>query len=500
MMGYRHLKHDVRLAARGGRVIGSVVLAALAASAIAQAVPPQGARGRSAQRPAPAKAAPAQSAPAQSGQPAPQSGNGQTVQDQSVPDNTGLDIPTNLQIFGKVDPNVRKPTAIVNDTVITGTDVDQRVSLVAMANEAKLSPEDRERLKLQVLRQLIDETLQIQEAKTADITITPAELTQSYDAVSKRFNRTPVAMRAFLRESGSSERSLKRQIEGELAWQRYLRRRVEPFVNVGDEEVKSIIDRLQAAKGTDEFNLKEIYLAATPANSQQVYANAKQILQEIQKGAQPFEYFARQFSEASTRAVGGDLGWIRAATLPAQLAEAATTMQVGQVAGPIEVSGGYSILYLTDKRQVLTADPRDAKLSLKQLTLRFPPNTNQAQATARAQAFAKATQELRGCGTVEKVAAGIGADVVDNDTVRIRDLPPQLQEVMLKLQVGESSPPFGSAEQGVRALVLCGRDEAAGGSVPNSEQIQGQLEQQRVNLRAQQKLRDLRRDAVVEYR
>ncbi len=474
MMGYRHLKHDVRLAARSGRVIGAVVLAALTASAIAQSTPPQGAAG--------------------------QAGAGRTVQDQSVPDNTGLDIPTNLQIFGKLDPNIRKPTAIVNDTVITGTDVDQRVALVAMANEAKLSPEDRERLKLQVLRQLIDETLQIQEAKTADVVITPAELTQSYDAVSKRFNRTPDTMRSYLRESGSSERSLKRQIEGELAWQRYLRKRVEPFVNVGDEEVKSIIDRLQAAKGTDEFNLKEIYLAATPANSQQVYTNAKQILQEIQKGAQPFEYYARQFSEASTRAVGGDLGWIRAATLPAQLAEAATTMQVGQVAGPIEVSGGYSILYLTDKRQVLTADPRDAKLSLKQLTLRFPPNTNQAQAAARAQAFAKATQELRGCGTVEKVAAGIGADVVDNDTVRIRDLPPQLQEIMLKLQVGQSSPPFGSAEQGVRALVLCGRDDAQAGSVPNSQQIQGQLEQQRVNLRAQQKLRDLRRDAVVDYR
>ncbi|WP_259467423.1 peptidylprolyl isomerase [Sphingomonas sp. PP-F2F-G114-C0414] len=497
------MKHDVRLAARGGRMIGTVVLAALAASTIAQTAPRRAAPKPAASRAAPSKAAAAQPAPSQ---PAPsqpnadQANSGQTVQDQSVPDNTGLDIPTNLQIFGKLDPNVRKPTAVVNDTVITGTDVDQRVALVAMANEAKLSPEDRDRLKLQVLRQLIDETLEIQEAKTADVVITPAEMTQSFAGVSKRFNRTPEAMRAYLRESGSSERSLKRQIEGELAWQRYLRKRVEPFVNVGDEEVKSIIDRLQAAKGTDEFNLKEIYLAATPANSQQVYANAKQILQEIQKGAQPFEYFARQFSEASTRAVGGDLGWIRAATLPGPLSEAATSMQVGQVAGPIEVPGGYSILYLTDKRQVLTADPRDAKLSLKQLTLRFPPNTTQAQASTRAQAFAKATQDLRGCGTVEKVAAGIGADVVDNDTVRIRDLPPQLQEIMLKLQVGQSTPPFGSAEQGVRALVLCGRDEAAGGSVPNSEQIQGQLEQQRVNLRAQQKLRDLRRDAIVDYR
>jgi len=484
-------------------MIGTVVLAALAASTIAQTAPRRAAPKPAASRAAPSKAAAAQPAPSQQAPSQPnadQANSGQTVQDQSVPDNTGLDIPTNLQIFGKLDPNVRKPTAVVNDTVITGTDVDQRVALVAMANEAKLSPEDRDRLKLQVLRQLIDETLEIQEAKTADVVITPAEMTQSFAGVSKRFNRTPEAMRAYLRESGSSERSLKRQIEGELAWQRYLRKRVEPFVNVGDEEVKSIIDRLQAAKGTDEFNLKEIYLAATPANSQQVYANAKQILQEIQKGAQPFEYFARQFSEASTRAVGGDLGWIRAATLPGPLSEAATSMQVGQVAGPIEVPGGYSILYLTDKRQVLTADPRDAKLSLKQLTLRFPPNTTQAQASTRAQAFAKATQDLRGCGTVEKVAAGIGADVVDNDTVRIRDLPPQLQEIMLKLQVGQSTPPFGSAEQGVRALVLCGRDEAAGGSVPNSEQIQGQLEQQRVNLRAQQKLRDLRRDAIVDYR
>ena len=49
---------------------------------------------------------------------------------------TGLDIPANLQIFGKLDPNVRKPTAIVNGTVITGTDVDQRVALIVAANQS----------------------------------------------------------------------------------------------------------------------------------------------------------------------------------------------------------------------------------------------------------------------------------------------------------------------------------------------------------------------------
>ena len=72
-----------------------------------------------------------------------------TVRDGEVPQ-TNLDIPQNLQIFGKVDPNVRKATAIVNDSVITATDVDQRMALIIAANNIQPSPEDRERLRLQI--------------------------------------------------------------------------------------------------------------------------------------------------------------------------------------------------------------------------------------------------------------------------------------------------------------------------------------------------------------
>ncbi len=414
-----------------------------------------------------------------------------------------LDIPANAQIFGKIDPDVRKPTAIVNETVITGTDVDQRVGLIRAANPqvAQLPPAELDRLKLQVLRQLIDETLQIQEAKSADISITAEELKQSYNGVARNFNRTPAQMAAYLRESGSSDRSLRRQIEGELAWQRYLRRKVEPFVNIGDAEVKAILERLEASKGTEEFNLREIYLSANDATKAQVFATARQLIAEIQKGQQPFGYFARQYSEASTRGVEGDLGWVRAAQLPAELAAAAQQMQVGQVAGPIEIPGGYSIIYLTDKRQVLTADPRDARLSVKQLTIPFPKGLSQTQAGVQVEAIAKKLQTVQGCGGAAKLAAEINAEVVDRDDIRVRDIDnPRLQELMLNLQVGQSTPPFGSPEQGIRALVLCGRDDPKGGQLPSSDQVENQLQQQRVNLRAQQKLRDLRRDAVVEYR
>jgi peptidyl-prolyl cis-trans isomerase SurA len=313
--------------------------------------------------------------------------------------------------------------------------------------------------------------------------------------VARNFNKSDAELGRYLRQQGSSDRSLKRQIEGELAWSRYLRRRVEPFVNVGDEEVKAILDRLERDKGTVEYHLKEIYMGGASAQG-----GITQVMDQLKTGKAPFDYYARTYSESSTKAQNGDLDWVRASQLPDQLAQAAGEMQVGQVAGPIENSGGYSILYLVDKRQVLTSDPRDARLSLKQLTVKFPEGINQADATKRAGAFATATQAIHGCGGVEKVAQQIGAEVVDNDTVTIRQLPNALQDIVLKMQIGQSSPPFGSREDGVRALVLCGRDDPPAGALPNPQVVQDRLEQERVNLRAQQMLRDLRRDAIIDYR
>src|SRR3546814_1270266 len=71
-------------------------------------------------------------------------------------------------------------------------------------------------------------------------------------------------MREYLHSIGSSDRTLKLQIEAELAWQRYLGQQVEPFVNVGEEEVQGILDRLKSQEGQPESHLKAIFLGATP--------------------------------------------------------------------------------------------------------------------------------------------------------------------------------------------------------------------------------------------
>jgi peptidyl-prolyl cis-trans isomerase SurA len=106
---------------------------------------------------------------------------------------------------------------------------------------------------------------------------------------------------------------------------------------------------------------------------------------------------------------------------------------------------------------------------------------------------------MGGCGRARDVATNIGAELISNDQVRVRDLPPQLQAMLLDLNVGQVTQPFGSSER-ISVLVLCGRDDPQQATGPSFDQVYAQLNDDRVNRRAQRFLRDLRRDAVVDYR
>ena len=342
-----------------------------------------------------------------------------------------LGIPQNITIFDADNPDQRGATALVNGYVITGTDINQRVALVTSASQAEVSPEEMRRLRLQVLSNVIDETLKIQAAVAQEIPAQRAQVEQTYaQLAAQNFGQEPQKMDEYLITIGSSSNALKRQIEGELAWENLLRRNITPFVNVSDEEVQERIKRLEEDKGKEEFRIGEIYLSATSENREAVLNNAGQILEQLQAGGS-FVAYARQFSEASTAVVGGDLGFVRLGQLPPQLSQVAQTMQTGQLAGPIEIPGGYSILYLIDKRQVLVANPRDALLSLKQISVAFSPDTDQAVAEAKVVEFGEFVKGLRGCDDAEGAREKLGATVVSNQQIQARQLPEQLQNLSL---------------------------------------------------------------------
>nr|WP_083800433.1 peptidylprolyl isomerase [Erythrobacter sp. SD-21] len=423
-----------------------------------------------------------------------------TAQSQGpAPQADPLGLPAQPTMLATANPNVRKATAVVNGYVITGTDLDQRLALLVNANQTEIPAEELQRVRAQVLRNLIDETLQIQAAEAEEIVISDAEVEQTFARVAAQNNQRPEDMENYLASIGSSSASLKRQIRGELAWQRLLRQKVSFFVNVSAEEVNELMERLEAAKGTDEYWLWEIFMSATPENDAAVQANAQKIMEQLRQGGS-FVAYARQFSEASTAAVGGDLDWIHLAQLgDPQLETVVAQMEAGQLVGPIKIPGGYWIVYLRDKRQVLMADPRDAMLSLKQIQIDFDPAAAPEVNKQKLDAFTQGVSTMRGCGSADEIASSLGASVVTNDQIRARALPEQLQNIMLSLQIGETTPPFGSLEEGVRVLMLCGRDDPESSEGPNFDELMAQIEDERINKAAQRYLRDLRNDAYIEY-
>lgn len=411
----------------------------------------------------------------------------------------GLDLPATINMLGSGDPNVRTATAVVNGSVITGTDVDHRLALTIDAAQSEVPGAEVQRLRGQILRNLIDETLKIQAAATEEMAVTAPEVEQRYAELAReRFQQDQSGLDQFLLSIGSSPASLKRQIQGEIAWSRLLRRNISPFVNVSEEEVREMMARLEASRGTEEYRLGEIYLSSTPETEEAVLENIARIMEQL-RGGGSFVAYARQFSEASTAVVGGDLGFVRLSTLPSEIATVAREMQPGQLVGPVAIPGGYSILYLIDKKQVLTADPRDAVLSLKQISISFPSDVSEPEAARMVEEFNLAMQSIRGCGDASRAAGQVGATIVDNNEIQARQLPEQLQATILGLQVGQTTPPFGSITDGVRVLQLCGRDDPQGDTGPGFEELLNQLESERINKRAQRYLRDLRNDAYIEY-
>ncbi len=97
-------------------------------------------------------------------------------------------------------------------------------------------------------------------------------------------------------------------------------------------------------------------------------------------------------------------------------------------------------------------------LSLKQLTITWPPDLDAAAQKARVAAFTAVTRTITDCRSADVVAAQEHAAVVDNNAVPVASLPEGLQTVLMATPVGKATPVFGNAAQGMRVLVVCARD------------------------------------------
>ncbi len=377
--------------------------------------------------------------------------------------------------------------AVVNDTVISTWDVRQRAAFLLLSAQIEPTPDGVQRMAPQALRSLVDEILQIQEARNRfQVEVTDAEVDEQLAAIARANNQTTQAYVQTLAQLGVNASTLRQQLRAEIVWRRVIGGFYGSRIRISQDQITDALERLQANAVQTQFLVSEIFLpASNPTELQEVEAGAMQLLQEMQRGA-PFYLVARQFSASPSAAAGGDLGWLAAGQLRPEIRAATEGLQQGQVSMPIVTPGGVYIVALRGRRDGATPT---ARYSLRQVIL---------QGEGAQDALERARSGFRDCGRLEADAARVqGASVIDLGEVDETELSEEVRARLSGVAPGQTTPAF-AVGTGAGVLMVCAREVAMRGvELPSREEVEDELFQAQLGMLAQRYLNNLRREATI---
>ena len=390
--------------------------------------------------------------------------------------------------------------ARVNDDAITDYELSQRVILAIRTTNQPDSPELRKRLAPQMLRQMIDERLQIQEARKLGLRATEGEVAQRVGEIERSANLAPGQFKQYLQQIGVPYEIAAQQLEATISWLKIVRRKIRSQVDVSEAEVDEALARMRANIGKTESRVGEIFIPIDrPDQAEESRRSADRIVEQLRRGA-AFPTLAQQFSHGATAATGGDLGWILPGTLDPALDAAIEKLPLRGISDPIRTSAGWHVLYVADRRPFASSRPDDIRLNLVQLTLALPVNASPAevdQATAEAR---RAMSNVHQCGDLHIVARSLkGASSGDLNNVRVADLVSnkQMYDEIPKLPVGGVAGPYRVAE-GLQIVSLCAKEGNNG--LPTRDSISQQILLSKLEAASRRYMRDLRRSATIDIK
>lgn len=394
---------------------------------------------------------------------------------------------------------VQSIAAIVNDHVISNYDVEQRLLLVFASAGVAPSQEEVERMRGQVLRNLIDEQLKLLEADKYDVPIYTSEVDSAIGRMAAQSNLTAAQIKQVLKQAGIEEETLRRQVSSEIAWETIVRGRYGSQVHVTDEEIDGVYDQTLENANKPQYLVSEIYLQVdNPDHDAEIRQTIDGILKQVQAGA-PFVALAQQFSQAASASQGGDIGWVQDGELASELDQVLRTMEPGSVSSVIRTLSGYYILAVRNRRIIGGVDPMQTRLTLRQWIFPLDPNAPVEQAQAAANYLYSISQRVKSCSGLDALHAEVQAGQITQSLETIAaNIPDHYRSAVLSTKIGRATGPFRD-EQGFNLVVVCNSEEQTS-PLPTREEILARLENQQVSMLARRYLRDLRNDAIVELR
>ncbi len=399
--------------------------------------------------------------------------------------------------------------AVVNRDVITEYELQTRTHQVALnlRRQSIELPGMRE-LRRQVLERLILEKAIEQRAEDTGIRIDEQMVTASIEQIAQNNHMTVSDLRERLAADGTSYSAFRDQIRQELVLQRLRQREVDSKIQIPESEINTYLAE-QAGFSSDETTEYHIYhilvpFAADDPDGDKAKDSVDSIVSRARKG-EDFAKLATEYSKAEDALEGGDLGWKDASRMPSAFWKA---IQANPKKGSIAVaktSGAYHIVKVAGERDGVKAKLAGAPVTqnhIRQILLFVSDLTPEAEVIARLNDIRHKVMAKEG-----DFASFARLNSVDNSATRggdlgwarPGDLPPEFEEQVNKLKVGEISEPF-KTRYGYHIVELVDRQQKEADSERTRYAARQALRERKLAEAFTDWQREIRDQAYVEIR
>ncbi|VCM83219.1 survival protein SurA [Burkholderia pseudomallei] len=401
--------------------------------------------------------------------------------------------------------------AVVNNDVITGRELDQRVGLIArrlQQQKAPVPPTDQ--LRAQVLNQMVLERIQVQRAKDDGIVVDNATVQATLGRLAQANGMQLDQYKARIEAQGVPWDLFVRDARTELMLSKLREKEVDSKITVSDAEVASYIasQRGPNAGSQQDLRLEHIFVKA-PANAPQADIDVAQkkaegLLQQALASGANFERLAKNQSEADDAKKGGDLGFKSPASLPSDVVDAVSKLRPGEVNPTlIRMPDGFEIVRLVERRasQNPAASPKIVQTHVRHILLRVGEGKSESQAR---QQLIDIRRQIESGGDFEKFARtysqdGSASQGGDLGWISPGETVPEFERAMNTLQDGQVSNPVRT-EYGYHLIQVLGRRDAEGSVQQQMDIARQAIGQRKAEQAYSDWLRELRDSSYVQIK
>ena len=397
--------------------------------------------------------------------------------------------------------------AVVNQELVTNGELQLRLARIreeAARSKAQL-PAPAE-LRKQVLDALIDERVQVTNARETSPKIDEAELDRALVNVAVQNQMTMPQLRARLQQQGIAYNTFRGNLRDQLMTERVREREVNSRIRISNDEIEALLDERRKAAGTSvQLNIAQVLVTVPEgASADQVEprrARAEAALGRVKAG-EAFETVAREISEDGNKAQGGVIGLRPADRLPDVFVEVVRPLKPGDVAPTLlRSAAGFHVLKLLARQEgggAFTVQQTRARHILLRVSAQLT-----AQAAGRRLAEFK-QQIVSGGKTFEQLARDNSEDASaaaggDLGWASPGTFVPEFEDTMANLAPGAISEPLVS-RFGVHLIQVLERREIALDLKQQREQARNVLRERKFEAAYLDWVRDLRGRAYVEMR